>query len=158
MCVLSLRHGGVRMLLNREETEVSYSVGYLFFFFFTVTFFVLFCGGRQDIHDRSWHSKTIWTRHTKRHCTGLSLLQSAGCHTSHGWKGQICQARAWPSHQPANTDMLDSGHVLTFLKEQKHAFLLCEQQADSFNTGMSSVSTAAFSFLPPLLPTLCFLG
>lgn len=73
-------------------------------------------------------------------------------------QGQICQAGAWPGHQLANTNMPDRGHVLTFLKEQKHAFSLCAHQADSFTTEMSSVTTVAFSFLPPLLPTLCFLG
>jgi len=52
MCVLSPRHGGVRMLLTREEKEVSYCVGYFY------------CGGRKDFHDRSWHSKTVCPRHS----------------------------------------------------------------------------------------------
>lgn len=63
MCVLSLRHGGVRILLNCEETEVSYSVGYFYFFLLLLVFIGCFyCGGTKDIHDRSWHSKTICPR------------------------------------------------------------------------------------------------
>lgn len=161
MCVLSLRHGGVRMLLTREEKEVSYCVGY--FYFFTVTYFywlfLLWRKKRLPRQELALQNHLSQTQHTKLwHCSGLSLLQSAGYYISCGWQGQICQAGAWPGHQLANTNMLDRGHVLTFLKEQKHAFSLCAHQADSFTTEMSSVTTVAFSFLPPLLPTLCFLG
>lgn len=108
MCVLSLRHGGVRMLLTREEKEVSYCVGY--FYFFTVTYFYwLFLLRRKKRLPRqelALQNRLSQTQHTKlQHCSGLSLLQSAGYYVSYdrarfakqelgqvtSWLIQICQ-------------------------------------------------------------------
>lgn len=121
MCVLSLRHGGVRMLLTREEKEVSYCVGY--FYFFTVTYFYwLFLLRRKKRLPRqelALQNHLSQTQHTKLwHCSGLSLLQSAGYYVSYdrarfakqelgqvtSWLIQICQIgdMCWPFWRSRN--------------------------------------------------------
>lgn len=121
MCVLSLRHGGVRMLLTREEKEVSYCVGY--FYFFTVTYFywlfLLWRKKRLPRQELALQNHLSQTQHTKLwHCSGLSLLQSAGYYVSYdrarfakqelgqvtSWLIQICQIgdMCWPFWRSRN--------------------------------------------------------
>lgn len=121
MCVLSPRHGGVRMLLTREEKEVSYCVGY--FYFFTVTYFywlfLLWRKKRLPRQELALQNHLSQTQHTKLwHCSGLSLLQSAGYYVSYdrarfakqelgqvtSWLIQICQIgdMCWPFWRSRN--------------------------------------------------------
>lgn len=121
MCVLSLRHGGVRMLLTREEKEVSYCVGY--FYFFTVNYFywlfLLWRKKRLPRQELALQNHLSQTQHTKLwHCSGLSLLQSAGYYVSYdrarfakqelgqvtSWLIQICQIgdMCWPFWRSRN--------------------------------------------------------
>lgn len=102
MCVLSLRHGGVRMLLTREEKEVSYCVGY--FYFFTVTYFywlfLLWRKKRLPRQELALQNRLSQTQHTKlQHCSGLSLLQSAGYYVSYDRarfaKQELGQVTSW---------------------------------------------------------------